>query len=75
MKCDYCKKDFAMPLLRFVEAGMVPGIVGMKRHRAQCQPCSKAPKKIAIDETSQNSREPGSDDELPKDYVPNEPPF
>jgi hypothetical protein len=45
MKCHDCDRDFPMTKLRFIEDGMVPGI-NMKRHRAQCHECSRAPEKV-----------------------------
>ena len=60
MQCDYCKTETPMTMIRFLEDGQVPGIVGMKRHRAQCVECAKG-----IDNTSKKTidREPGSDDD------------
>jgi hypothetical protein len=79
MKCEYCNKNWPLPMLRFIPAGSVKGIIGMKRNKAQCQECAAVKKTISLDNTSKHpltedqaaqdaiaysGREPGEDDDL-----------
>ena len=40
MKCEGCGKDFPIPQLQFVKAGMIREL-NMKRREAKCKDCMK----------------------------------